>query len=197
MKTLRTNGWVLAAFLIAGLVACKASADFIGGTVSADYHFPDLATVQYASGNAVVGAGVEFDNPGGFGVGISPSVDISATSILITYPAGYNLANPPGKTFDGFVITDTGGTIPDITGVSLASTNIPGYDGSQLSFDADHVYVNQLGFTHFDSGAFIEVNVTFADAVAAPLPSSVAMGMALVALAAIGRALNLRRCRAA
>jgi hypothetical protein len=192
MKTLRTSAWLLAAFLVAGLATSKASADFIGGTVSANYYFPDSATVLYPSGNAVVGAGVEFPDIGGFGVGTSPSVDISGTSILITYPAGFFLNTSIPKTFDGFVIADEGGTIPPITGVSLGGTNIPGYDGSQLSFDADHVFVNQLGFSGFDAGAFIQVDVTFA-----PLPSSVGMGMALLGLAVIARARPWRRCRAA
>ena len=147
--------------LLAVILSSPAHAGFLGNTVSADYHFPDLGTVLYPSGNAVVGAGTEFPNVGGFGVGISPSVDISDTNILISYPVGFTFSSPPTKTFDGWVISDILGAIPNIIGVSLLGTNIPGYDASQLSFDSDHVYINQLNFASFAANAFISVDVQF------------------------------------
>ena len=36
-----------------------AAADFVGHTVSADYNFPNSSTILWASGNAVVGPGLE------------------------------------------------------------------------------------------------------------------------------------------
>jgi hypothetical protein len=151
---------VLSVLLLVALFSSPAHAGFLGNTVAADYHWPNLRTVLYPSGNAVVGAGIEFPNVGGFGVGISPSVDISDTNILITYPVGFSFAPPP-KTFDGWVISDILGAIPNIIGVSLRGTNIPGYDASQLSFDSDHVFINQLNFASFAANAFISVDVQF------------------------------------
>ena len=159
MKTVRAF-CAISLSLLAVLLSSSAYAGFIGNTVSADYHYPNLGTILFPSGNAVVGAGIEFPNIGGFGVGISPSVDISDTNILISYPAGFSFAPPP-KTFDGWVISDILGTIPNIIGVSLSGTNIPGYNASQLSFDNDHVYINQLNFASFNANAFISVDVRF------------------------------------
>lgn len=139
-------------------IASQATAGFFGNTVSANYEWPNLGTVLYASGNAIAGTGVEFPNVGGQNV----SVDFSDTGFRITYTTGWFLNTTDPKTFDGWVISDVLGTIPNITGVSLAGTNIPGYDGSQVSFDAKHVYVNQLGFSGFNPGSYIDVNVSFA-----------------------------------
>lgn len=157
-----------------------ASAGFTGATVSADYHWPDLGTVLYASGSAVVGPGVEFDNIGGFGVGTSPAVDFSDANILITYPAGWSLNG--GGTFDGWVFTDLLAMVPTITGVSLAATNIPGFTAAFLSFDADHVYADQLGLGSWGPGSFISINVSFASTV--PEPNSLLLIVAAGAMLA-------------
>jgi hypothetical protein len=63
--------------------------------------------------------------------------------------------------FDGLVITDATAATR-ISGVSLASTNIPMYPASQLSFDSHNVYVNLVGLPNLAAGASISVNVQFA-----------------------------------
>lgn len=57
--------------------------------MSADYTYPDAGTTLYPSGTAVAGPGVEFNDIGGFGVGSSPSVDFGNSTILVTYPGGW------------------------------------------------------------------------------------------------------------
>ena len=145
------------AVLFALIGTSAADAGFFGGTVSANYYWPNLATVLYPSGTAAAGAAVEFPSVGGQVL----SVDVTDTGFRITYPNGWNFNTITPKTFDGFVIADALGTISPITGVSIAATNIPGFDASKLAFDADHVYVNQLGYATFPAGSFIEVNVNF------------------------------------
>ena len=80
----------LAATLLAGLAinlgaAGAAHAGFEGATVSADYRWPTLNTTLWAGGTAVVGADIEFPDIGGFGVGVSPMVDV--------FDGGFTLAN--------------------------------------------------------------------------------------------------------
>ena len=118
-------------------VSSAATAGQNGNTVSANYDWPTLGTVLYASGTAVVGPGVEFDNIGGFGVGLSPTVDFSDSNILVTYPGGWLLAGT--GSFDGWVFTDY--TKSDIIGVSLAGTNLPGFTAADLSFDFELTYM--------------------------------------------------------
>lgn len=153
-----------------------AAANFDGQTVSADYYWPDLSTLYLASGNAVVGPGVEFPNV----AGASPSVDVSATNVLITYPAGWQLAGT--GSFDGWVVSDVLNTIPSISGASLAGSDIPGMNNSLISFDANHVYVDTLGLGPWAAGSFISVDVQFV-----PEPASIVMfclgGIGLVIVA--------------
>lgn len=172
-----------AAGLALAAIASPAWAGFDGKTVSVDYRWPDANTTLWAGGSAVVGAGVEFPDLGGFGVGNSPSVDLSDLGVVISYQSGFNLSNS-GISFDGYVISDINHTLPTITGVSLASSNIPGFSNAQLSFDADHVYVNQVGFSHFDAGSTIAVNVNFAPV---PEPSSLLMMAAGLGLFGVNR----------
>jgi hypothetical protein len=161
--------------------ASSASAGFIGDTVSANYYYPDGATILYGSGNMVVGpGGALFDNLGGLGVGSSPSVDITDTNILITYPVGWSFSSN-GQSFDGFIISNLTPSGAAITGVSLAATNIPGYDGGGLTFDANDVYINLVAFagSGFYSGSIISVNVSFV-----PEPGTLSlMGIAVGATA--------------
>jgi len=176
----------LIALLCAGVLAsAPAFAGFIGHTVRADYAYPDVGTVLFPSGTAVAGAGVEFNNIGGFGVGSSPSVDFSDTNILVNYPAGFNLAGV--GSFDGWVFTDL--TAADIVGVSLAGTNLAGLTDASLSFDANHVYLNTLGLGSWGGGTFVSVDVVFAGGV--PEPNGLAL--ASLALVLLGAATTGRR----
>lgn len=132
---------------------------FFGRTVTADYHWPHLGTILYSSGIGAVSTqpgNLEFPNIAGQGI----EVDFLEKSFRITYRDGWNFSTAP-STFDGLVISLLGFGNDPIIGVLLTDTNIPGYDGTQLSFDASHVFVNQLGFSGFPAGSFIDVNVIF------------------------------------
>jgi hypothetical protein len=161
--------------------AAPASATFIGATVTADYLFPDLSSVVYASGTAVAGPGVEFADIGGFGVGLSPNADFDAASITLDYPVGWTL-NGSG-TFDGWRFTTSAG---GITGVTLdPSSTVPGLTGAAISFTGSEIFVNQLGLGNW-AAAFFTLNVTFADV---PAPGALALfGLGLAGLAAARRA---------
>ena len=156
-----------------GLLSAPASAQFLGHTVSADYEWPDLGTVLYASGDAVVDSGVEFDNIGSFGVGNSPTVDFSEANVVIEYVGGWTLSGT--GSFDGWVLTDLAA---DINDVSLAGTNIAGFTLADISFDSNHIYVNTVGLgPGFDPHSFISIDVGFG-AAQVPEPGTLALMLA-------------------
>jgi hypothetical protein len=176
----------LSAMSLAAVTAANASTGFYGDTVSANYDWPTLGTVYLASGTAIAGPGVEFDNIGGFGVGISPSVDFSNTGVTVDYPDGFTLSGV--GTFDGWVFTDLSKS--DIEGVSLAGTNIPGLTESDISFDSSQIYVNTLGLGSLPSGSFISIDVSF-------VPEAATWALMLAGFAGLGTALRSRRARSA
>ncbi|MGZ3312286.1 MAG: hypothetical protein ACXU8R_27595, partial [Xanthobacteraceae bacterium] len=92
---------------------------------------------------------------------IPATIDIGSSTIEITYSAG-GTASPGG--FNGFAFTFA--DAPAITGVSLdpSSTYSP-----VLSFDANHVYVNEAGVT-LSPGSRVLVNVA-----AVPEPEAYAL----------------------
>lgn len=175
---------ILGTAAILALASSPASAGFLGHTVSADYHWPNLGTVLYASGNAVAGAGLEFDNVGGFVGGNGPDVDFSDANIRVTYPTGWFFDTVTPRTFDGWVFADAAAAI---VGVTLDDTNITGLTAAALSFDATHVYLDQLSLGDFAANSFVSIDVAFA----VPEP---AMGAAL-GFGLIGIALARRRWR--
>jgi hypothetical protein len=144
----------LTIFLCIGESRLAAQAGFTGQTVSVDYEWPQTGTVLYAAPSATVAAGgTTFSLPGQ-----DANAFISGSAIVISYPGGWLLNTTSPRTFDGWAITDLEA---NITGVSLAATNISGFTEPQLSFDNHHVYVNLLGYASLAAGAFITVSVQF------------------------------------
>lgn len=155
----RRAGAALALSLMTAGAASAAS--FAGHTVSAEYVWPDINTVYLPGGTAVVGAGLEFSDIGGFG---AHTVDFSDNSIHITYPLGWLLAG--AGTFDGWRFTDL--TSSMIKGVSLIDTNLSGFTSANLSFDSNHVYADTLGLGSWHPGTYITIGVDFQSAVPEP-----------------------------
>jgi hypothetical protein len=154
--------------------AIPAKATFAGDIVTVNYEWPDLGTVLYAGGSSTIAAGgTTFDMSSG-GV----LADVSSSNILLTFPGGWGFSTAP-KTFDGVVVTDP---LAVITGVSLASTNIAGFVASDLSFDANNVYIDFPfpPFSSLDAGASVSADVQFASPV--PEPKSLYLTMAVLAL---------------
>lgn len=134
---------------------------FNGAVVSVTYQAP-FGTILHAGGNTVVGPSIEYIQLGGQNI----TVDISDNEVHIIYPFGWTFGGGP-KPFDGIVVSVVSGNIAPITSVSLIDTNIQGYAsispqfGTQLSFGAHNVFINQLGFSSFPAGSFIKVFVRF------------------------------------
>ena len=145
--------------------ATTAHAGLIGGTIEARYDFDPCCGTIYGPETAVISDAVEFGNLGGSLI----IVDVSDTSILITWPSGWNLAENPTITFDGLVFSDVGNTLSDIIAVSLVATNIPGLTGANLSFNYEQVLLDLLGIADFTAQSFVEIGVSLSEV---PIPAA-------------------------
>ena len=133
-------------FMVAALTltAVSAKADLIGQQVVVDYDYPTIGSVFATLGTGTVTAGgLTFGNP--------PMS--TATSDYTVFAAQLVLENVfdetlnyGSATFNGYVLTETGGSPVAITGVSIDSaTNVSGFTSSDVSFDSTDVYLNMQG----------------------------------------------------
>ena len=144
------------------------------------WFYPNLATVLGSAQVVVQDPGSEF-------VIANTTIDIRENYI--------NVANTTtgwlgGSGFNGFVLTDTFGTIPDFTAFSLGSFSGPLGTAPILSFSADQLSVNfnALDTNNIRGG---QTNYTFSfSTAAAPVPEPSTMlllGSGLVGLIGYGR----------
>ena len=167
----RATGILAAVIVALHAIAATAHAGFVGHTVHLDFRLPDFATVNFDFGNAVVGPGVEFNTS-------AAAIDLTDLQISFDFvgPGAFVALGP----FNGFKFNDALGTIPDITAVSINSNNMGGFTASDVSFDANNIFLN-FNSTGFDASTLVVLDVAFAPS-AVPAPAS----LMLVALGLIG-----------
>jgi len=176
-----------AAVLVLG--APPAQAGFNGQTIQmTEYEAatpPGPPTGSFEDfGNQVVGPGLEPYIETGW------SVDISDTEILLTDHA-FTFAFATSFPYFGDTFFDVFSTVDTITGVTLLGTSIPGMTASNVTFDADHVYLNfaNLPITTNGAGDFVHVGVQFV-----PEPASASLAaFGAIAVAGLARKRSLRR----
>jgi hypothetical protein len=144
-------------FTAALVVVWASSADagiFNGHTVQYNYFVPDLLppfvtlSGNAANGNYVVPAtGIN-----GFS-GIF-SLDLQDDGFTANFQADSSWT---GGRFNGFRITDIEGTISDFTSFSVVS-NTALIGSPELSFDADHLFVNWRGLSYIPGSIVFSVN---------------------------------------
>jgi hypothetical protein len=128
------------AAIAAALIPSVASAQLTGQSIGAQFLFPDLATVVQTRPPAVVGPGIEF-------VLVSQAeADVGDASLLFRGIPGTGPVAWLAGTFNGLRLYDVGGTLPDFLSVTLnAATNLPGFDMTRVTWNADEVFVNVQG----------------------------------------------------
>lgn len=173
----------LAATLAATLAPQPAAAQLAGETIGAQYLFPDLASIIIDFPAAVVGAGVEFN-------AINQSqVDVADASLTISSVPGQGPTQLLPAAFNGYRIYDVGGTLPGFVTVTVnAATNLPGFDATRVSFDADNVFVNLQDLVLLP-GEIVLLDIGFASTV--PEPATV--GLVATGLVVVGAAARRRR----
>ena len=160
--------------------AADASPILAGQTIQMTYRFPTINDV-ISTTTSVVGPAIEWSNFIG-----EVSVDASDTNIRFQFLSTSSWAP---ATFSGFGFFNVNGTIPGFAGVTLNSTNMAGFVQSNISFDADHIYVNWQGLS-YTPATFVSIDI----AAAAELPSTVPepatltlLGVGLVVAAGLAR----------
>ena len=129
----------LIALVIAGF-AGQAFADLIGDTVTINYLFPDINTVFQTLGTGTVTAGGFTTNSFG-----QHDFEVFGSEITLTNVFGSDV-NFLSGTFNGYqMINDTG--TPPITGVTVAFSDVSGFDASRVTFDATDVWLNMHDLT--------------------------------------------------
>jgi hypothetical protein len=131
-----------AAFAFALALPAAAAPSLIGDNVTINWLFPDTSTL-FATTTVTVGAGVEVTCPGPnplcAGFAVPTTIDIGATSIVITEAAG-SAWNPAAFNGLDFTSLDFGPGI-FLTGFNL-STDLAGLTASRISFTPDSISFN-------------------------------------------------------
>jgi Ca2+-binding RTX toxin-like protein len=155
---LTASGFEALEIVVDGVVIDLADhSDFTGTTVDYTYLYPSENDV-YFTRDLVVGPGIELD-------GISApfqqgTVDIEADTITIDFHTDHFWSSGGGP-FNGFRISDEFDQLPDITGVSIQSSNMVGLDASDISFDANSLSVNWMALA-FNPSTQVVLDVDFA-----------------------------------
>lgn len=163
----------LVAVAFAFFLSASAHAGLVGSTVNVSFYYPNTATLYCNSGNAVVGAGVEYANGcSGFEV---VSIDVQDNGFTVTH----NNALFDATDFNGFKLDTMGAfafTSLSYLGGTLGVTNFSITDGALwLNFAGQQSGTANFSFT----GRAVN---------AVPEPGSFALlGLALAGLAAVSR----------
>jgi hypothetical protein len=178
---------VLVSAAISMIVASPAAATtFLGDTFEADYQFPREGRFSINGGTAVVSPAALFT----FRTGrINPSVEISATSILISFAGNGRFATTD---FNGIRLRNLSRSM--ISAVMLSSASTPQFQQDRLSFTSDSIFFNFSG-ARFRAGDQIRADILF---MSSPVPEPEGWAMMILGLGALGAAIrrNSRRNRA-
>jgi len=145
-------------------VAVAAPLDLTGQTGTFGIYYPNTSTLQ--SGvliNFTAGAGQE-----GYVqlVGnIDWTLDISGSTLTFGFNDHGCCTSP--TTFSGPIVTFTGGSFPGLTGVTLLSTDIAGFNASRITFNNNTIFVNIQGGLDLQNNRSVVL-----EAMAAPEPDS-------------------------
>lgn len=147
-----------------GLMAAPLAHAGFMGTMSGEHLYADISTV-FEGYTAAIGAGTEFTfvNTDGDNTNPDYTVDVSATSLVITMLEAIDGNSWVSAGFNGFHLGDINNTSDAILGVTLANNAWNGFNPARISFDANNIWVNfqSLGS---NTGETITLDVSFEQA---------------------------------
>jgi len=157
--------------LVALAATSSVRASFSGNDLQYTYFFPDNSSI-YEQQTVLVGTGIERTVVGGFPI----NMDISDNNILIDFSPENASTSWTASPFNGFQLFDINNTISAITSVTVnGATTMAGFTSSDISFDANNIYVNWAGLAIAPT-TIVSLDVGFADAAPVPEPSTIFAG---------------------
>ncbi|MFS0735538.1 PEPxxWA-CTERM sorting domain-containing protein [Sphingomonas sp. 1P06PA] len=172
----------IAAAALTMLTGTANAAGFDGAEIQYQFFFPDLSTPLGSTQTAIVGAGLEFDDPTAF-----YQVDLSGFTFTVTDTFG---GSNTVSDFNGFVLSDISDNLAAITGVSFTGGGFAG-ESPILSFDADNIFLNFANITQSTApGTTYSYAVTFATTA---VPEPAAWALMIGGFGAVGGTMRARR----
>ena len=140
------------------LLASAAPAQLNGGTLTADWRYPDFNSVL-ESHVITVGPGVELPNTTILN-DTKFDIDLGNDTVEFRFNASSNWTN---ATYNGWHFADTTGTVPAITGYTIDSfsAGVTGTANIVAGFTADSFYADFGGMVVAGAGDWIRMKVTF------------------------------------
>lgn len=146
----------------------SANASLIGADVNQSWYYPDTSSFYCDSGNATVGAGIEFTDCGGYQPN---STDVTASQLIVTSSSLFS----SGSGFNGFLLSIISG--PAIVSASYAGGTM---DVTSLLVDTSGLWVN---FEGNSSGGVAYIDYFTASSNVVPAPATLALfGLGLAGL---------------
>ncbi|MBU3076337.1 PEP-CTERM sorting domain-containing protein [Sphingomonas quercus] len=165
-----------------------SAATFIGGTISEQYYYPDLATpyaqASYIPQSFTVGAGQEsvvwIENVTSIGV------DFSAAALDLDFTTSLDNPTFGVQPFNGLVFTSA--AFAQFNGVTISGmTNLSGFDASRVTLSGNELRLDWGGLT-YNSDTVIELNFSSA------VPEPALWMLLIIGFAAVG--ISLRKDQA-
>jgi hypothetical protein len=165
-----------AALVLWAIAATPARADLSSQPVTVDYLYPTITSVYEDLGSGTVTAtGFTVSSFG------QNTYTVYDSQIVLKNVLGEPVSFDPGS-FNGYEMTETGGSPAAITGVTLdGATNVAGVTSSDISFDATDVWLNMEGITT-QPGQVVVLDLDFGGT---PTPEPGLKGLGLVLMLGI------------
>ena len=143
-----------------GTAASLVCADLDGQTVTAEWVYPDFASVL-ESHDVLVGGDVELTSDD-IVSDFKYAIDLSGDTVTFLFNTASTWTNVG---INGWRFTDTNGTAPEITGYELveASPGVGNFDQIVTGFVADSFWADFGGMTVANDGDYVVLQVQFAE----------------------------------